>query len=64
VTPGVIDTAMMAAYSEADRAELAETASLGRIGTPEDVAGICRFLLGNEALFITGQVIGVDGGFL
>ena len=64
VTPGVIDTAMMAAYSEADRAELAETASLGRIGTPEDVAGICRFLLGSEALFITGQVIGVDGGFL
>ena len=64
VTPGVIDTAMMASYTEADRTELAETASLGRIGTPEEVAGICRFLLGEEASFITGQVIGVDGGFL
>ena len=64
VAPGVIDTPMMEGYSEADRAELAETAALGRIGKPEDVAGICAFLLGRESAFITGETIGVDGGFL
>ena len=64
VAPGVIDTAMMAAYSAEDRLELAQAASLGRLGTPEDVAGLCAFLMGDEASFITGQVIGVDGGFL
>jgi 3-oxoacyl-[acyl-carrier protein] reductase len=64
VAPGVIDTPMMSGYSEADKAELADTAALGRLGRPEDVAGVCAFLMGNESAFITGQVIGVDGGFL
>ena len=41
---------------------MAEKAMLGRIGTPEDVAGCALFLASDEASFITAQVITVDGG--
>lgn len=64
VAPGVIDTAMMAEHSEETKAILAEETPLGRLGTPQDVAKACAFLLGEEAAFITGQVLGVDGGYL
>jgi 3-oxoacyl-[acyl-carrier protein] reductase len=64
VAPGFIQTDMTDVLPEETKEALAKQIPLGRIGTPEDVAGICRFLLGSEALFITGQVIGVDGGFL
>lgn len=60
--PGVIDTDMMAAYSEADRAALAEETPLGRLGTPEDVARAALFLCSSDAAFITGQTLGVNGG--
>ena len=63
VAPGVIDTDMMAAFSEEDKAALAEETPLGRIGTPEDVAAAVVFLAGSDAAFITGQTLGVDGGF-
>lgn len=63
VAPGVIDTDMMAAFSEEDKAALAEETPLGRIGTPEDVAAAVAFLAGSDAAFITGQTLGVDGGF-
>jgi len=64
VAPGVIDTRMMDAYSEDDKRQLAEETPLERLGTPADVAGVCAFLLSDRASFITGQTIGVDGGFL
>ena len=35
---------------------------LGRLGEPEDVADVVTFLLGDQSRFVTGQVIGVDGG--
>ena len=63
VEPGVIDTDMNAALDEAARAELCEQTPLCRIGQPQEVAALIRFLASDDASFITGQMIGVDGGF-
>ncbi len=64
VAPGVIDTAMCAVLDDDTRAELAEETPLGRLGTPEDVAETLLFLASEKSAFITGQVIGVNGGFV
>lgn len=64
VAPGVIDTRMMDEHSPETKAALAEETPLGRLGTPEDVARAVAFLLSDDAAFITGQTLGVDGGFL
>lgn len=63
VAPGVIETGMLAAFSDADKKELADAAPLCRIGTPAEVAAAVLFLAGEDASFITGQTLGVDGGF-
>ena len=63
VAPGVIETDMMAAFSAEDKALLADETPLCRIGRPEDVAAAVVFLAGEDASFITGQTLGVDGGF-
>ncbi len=64
VAPGVIDTAMNAAHSKEDMAALAADTPMMRLGTPEDVAQALVFLASEQASFITGQVLGVDGGFV
>ena len=64
VAPGVIDTRMMDEHSDETKAQLAQETPLGRLGTPQDVARAVSFLLGDRASFITGQVLGVDGGYL
>ena len=64
VAPGVIATDMKAHLSEEDMAALGEETPLGRIGQPEEVAKAIRFLAGEEASFITGQVLCVDGGMV
>ncbi|MBE5798847.1 MAG: SDR family oxidoreductase [Clostridiales bacterium] len=64
IAPGVIDTKMMDEHSEETKAILAEETPLGRLGTGEDVARAAAFLLSDEASFITGQTLGVDGGYL
>ncbi|MBE5815498.1 MAG: SDR family oxidoreductase [Clostridiales bacterium] len=61
--PGVIRTDMLACYTESDLAALADETPLCRLGTPEDVANAVCWLADEKAAFITGQVIGVDGGF-
>lgn len=63
VSPGVIDTDMLNCFTEDDKAELAEETPLGRLGNPEEIANVVYYLSGSEASFITGQIIGVDGGY-
>ena len=64
INPGVIDTAMNSVYTEEEINELKDKTPLGRIGRPEDVANACYFLASDQGEFITGQVLGVDGGFI
>ena len=63
VCPGVIDTDMLLEYSDDDKNELKNQTPLSRLGTPQDVANAVYFLASDNATFITGQVVTVDGGF-
>ena len=62
VCPGLIDTSMNAEYSQKDLQDLIDATPIGRIGKPKDVANLVAFLCSDEADFITGQIITVDGG--
>ncbi len=62
VAPGFIDTDMTAALPEKLRGEMEKAIPLGRLGRPEDVAAAVVFLCSEEAGYITGQVLCVDGG--
>ena len=62
VEPGFIATEMNAAIDEESKQALCDETPLGRMGTPEEVAAAVVFLASDAAGFITGQVIGVDGG--
>ena len=63
IEPGVIMTDMCSGFDEETLISLADETPLCRLGSPSDVAGLARFLASDEASFITGQIIGVDGGF-
>lgn len=63
LAPGVIDTPMNGALNDADTKQLKDLTPLGRLGCAADVAAAALFLADDKAAFITGQVLGVDGGF-
>jgi len=62
VAPGCVRTAMTECLSEETLKEIAEETPLGRIGTPEDIANAVYFLAEDDAAYITGQVLSVNGG--
>lgn len=64
VTPGMIDTDMNRGYSEEDIEAIVDETPLMRIGKPEDVAEAVFFLASDKASFITGQTLGVNGGYV
>ena len=64
VAPGVIDTDMVQVLGRETLRDLAEQTPLGRLGTPEDVAHAVAFFASDRASFLTGQVLGADGGFI
>ena len=62
IAPGYIDTELTGVLPEDVRNLILGNTPLGRLGTPEDVAGAVRFLCSDEAGFVTGEVLLVDGG--
>lgn len=64
IAPGVIATDMAAELGESTLSMLREQTPMGRLGRPEDIAEAAAFLLREDASFITGQVLTVDGGFI
>ena len=64
VAPGFIQTDMTAKLSEEVKKKMLEAIPLGKLGNPVDVANACLFLASEEANYITGQTIIVDGGMV
>ena len=64
VAPGFIETAMTSALSDDLKQNALKAIPLGRVGTPEEVAHCVAFLVSDEAAYITGHVLNVNGGML
>ncbi len=65
IAPGLIETRFSQAMTEDDafRSAVIQQTALGRLGRPEDIAGAATFLASNEAAYITGSVLTIDGGW-
>jgi 3-oxoacyl-[acyl-carrier protein] reductase len=64
IAPGFIQTEMTAKLPEEVKAKMMEAIPMAKLGSPKDVANACLFLASNEADYITGQTIVVDGGMV
>jgi 3-oxoacyl-[acyl-carrier protein] reductase len=64
VAPGFVDTDMMDTVPDKVLGQITDRTPLGRLGTPDDIAGAYCFLASDEAAFITGAVLAVDGGLV
>ena len=64
VTPGAVETDMLSCFTDDDLDALRDETPLNRIGNKTDIAETLLFLAGDKASFITGQIIGVNGGFV
>ena len=64
VAPGFIETQMTDVLKQEVKEEIAKNIPLRRMGTPEDVANVVKFLAGEQSSYITGQIINIDGGML
>jgi 3-oxoacyl-[acyl-carrier protein] reductase len=64
IAPGFIDTDMIRTVPEAKFEKIRSGIRMGRLGTAEDIAKVCLFLASDMSGYVTGQIIGVDGGML
>jgi 3-oxoacyl-[acyl-carrier protein] reductase len=63
VSPGAVETDMIASLEQADLEQLRKEIPVGRLGQANEIAQLVRFLVSDEAEYITGQLIGINGGW-
>lgn len=62
IAPGFIETEILSGFTDDQKNKILETVPLARIGSVEDVAGVVEYLVSDQAAYVTGQIITVDGG--
>lgn len=63
IAPGFVDTAILSGVPDEYKKVMAKEMPIGRLGTDDEIASLIKFLLSDEASFITGAIISIDGGY-